>query len=226
VGPALRRAMGAPPGAHEPPRARDSLLMNRTRLRIFQALCNSPCLTVRELSRAVGVRAPAVLWHLRKMTSRGLVARSRIPGRAAYHPAGVLDEEDLRLLSVINSDGRAGVVRAVLERPGMTQRELTAEARCSGHTLRRLVSGGALDAVRDGRQRRYYPSALLKQRREAFERRSRRFRQLLLTRLAEEGLGPELAARESWQLEVRVRVGSRTEVLRFLRSPYYFERRE
>ncbi|MEM2870173.1 MAG: winged helix-turn-helix domain-containing protein [Thermoplasmata archaeon] len=224
VGPALRRALGASPGGVRPPPANDSLLMNPTRLRLFHILCNSPCLTVRDLSRALGMGAPTVLWHLRRMIARGLIARNRLAGRVAYYPAGVLEEEDVRLLAIVNAEGRKRAVRAALERPGMTQEELTAEARCSAYTLRRLVSGGALEVLRDGRYRRYYPSAHLKQRREAFERRARRYRHLLLVRLEEEGLAPELSVREPGEFEFRVRIGSRSEALDILRNPYYFEK--
>ncbi|MGQ9583124.1 MAG: winged helix-turn-helix transcriptional regulator [Thermoplasmatota archaeon] len=226
VGPALRRALGEEPPRRDFSVGRSSVLMSPMRLRIFQELCNHPCARVREVSRAVGVAAPAVLWHLERLVRAGIVRRLRVGGRSAYFPAQALEDEDIGFLAALSDAKSAGAARIILDSPGMTQRELRAAARCSGHTLRALAARGVVECLREGRNRRYYPAAALRQRREAFERRSRRFKQLLISLLSREGLSPEVCGWGPHSIEIRVRTGASVQTLRFLRNPYYLEGRE
>jgi len=226
LGSALRRRIGAPapPAAQDFQARRESVLMNSTRLKIFQALFNSPCSHVRGLSRAVGVAPPSVLWHLGKMEEKGMV-RSREAGRRhVYYPAEMLEEEDVALLSFLGPEKRVAAVRAVTDMPGAPQKELRRLSGANGRTLRALVGRGILDVMKDGRHRRYYPSPLLLRRKEEAERRGRRLRQAMLSRLAQEVLQPEARDTGRGVMEVKVRLGTKTETLRFCRNPYAFSK--
>lgn len=226
LGSALRRRIGVPviPRGGEYPGQRESVLMNPTRLRIFQALYNSPCSHVRGLSRAVGVTPPSVQWHLGKLAEKGMVRSLDMGRRRVFYPADMLDEEDVALLAFLNREKRVAAVRAVSEQPGVPQNQLMRATGCNGHTLRSLVGRGVLEVVKDGRHRRYYPAAILNRRKEEHERRARKVRQLLLSRLAREGLLPEAADTGRGYLEVKVRLGTSTETLRFSRNPYSFSK--
>lgn len=222
LGFALRRRIGAPvlQAAGEHPERMESLLMNATRLRIFIALHNSPCSHVRGLSRAVHVAPPSVQWHLGKLVEKGLVRSLDDGRRRIYYPANMLDDEDVALLSFLNQRKRAVAVRAVSERPGATQNELVRSCGCNSHTLRSLVDRGILDALKDGRHRRYYPADMFFGRKDDYERRARRHRQLLISTLAQEGLSPEVTDAGRGFMEIRVRLGTSMETLRLSRNPY------
>jgi len=200
----------------------ESLLMNPTRLRIFQSLYNSPCMHVRSLSRAVGVAPPSVLWHLDKLEENGMVRSVAAGRRRVFCPAEMLEPEDVALLSFIGPEKRAAVVRAVTELPAIPQKELLRRSGANGRTLQDLVAAGVLDVVKDGRHRRYYASPILIHRREEAERRGRRLRQALLSMLARQGLQPEARDTGRGVLEVKVRLGTTGETLRFCRNPYLF----
>ncbi len=227
LGSALRRMMGGPPvHVRDRPASGESVLMNSTRLRIFQALCNHPCSHVRAISREVGVAPPSVLWHLDKLVERGVAKKARSGNRSIFYPADLLEQDDVGLLSVLDLERPDHALRAVLASPGISQGELARSFGANGHALGALVRSGALETVRDGRHRRYYPAPLLGQRREHYERRARRFKQLVLALLAGEGLSPEADRYDRDILEVRVTVGTRVERLRLLCNPFAFSARK
>jgi predicted transcriptional regulator len=227
LGSALRRMMGAPP-VHERDRiaVADSVLMNSKRLSIFQELCNHPCSHVRALSREIGIAPPSVLWHLDKLLGRGVVKKARSGNRSVFYPAGLLEAEDVELLAVLDRHRRGPVLRAVLDRPGITQGALARAVGANSHTINALVDRGALEMVRDGRNRRYYPGLMLRNRREFYERRARRFKQVVLSLLAGDGLAPETGRYERDILDVRVTVGTQVKNLRLLCNPFAFGARE
>jgi len=227
LGSALRQRIGAPamPAAGGRPARQESVLMNSTRLRIFQAIYNSPCSHVRGLSRTVGVAPPSVLWHLGKLVQKGIVRSSQVGRKRIFYPSEMLDDEDVGLLSFLNREKVSAAVCAVIQNPGVPQHELMRSSGCNGHTLRALAGRRVLDVVKDGRHRRYYPGAVIDRRKDEHERRARRSRHLLLSMLSQEGLVPEMTDAGRGFLEIRVRLGTATETLRFRRNPYDFSQR-
>ena len=221
LGFALRRMLGsAPVAGRKLSPGGETVLMNETRLRIFQSLCNRPGSHVRGLSREVGVAPPSVLWHLGKLVGCGAVRKGVSGNRAVYYPSGMLEPGDLELLAFVGDPARFPAVRLAMERPGIRQFELTNDTGVNSHALTALVARGALVRVRDGRHRRYYPAPVLAQKKELYERRARRFRQLLLAILAREGLSPEEERYDRTFLDVRLTVGTRVEILRLLCNPF------
>jgi len=221
MGPALRRMMGHPP----PPvrgtaPARDTALMNGTRLRLFEAICNLPCSHLRALARALGIAPPSVLWHLDRLILRGVVLKVRSGNRSVYCLPGMLQQDDVGMLAFLGTGARLPAVRSALENPGLRQGELLRLSGANSHTLSALVARGLLEVLRDGRQRRYYPAPSLVQKRELYGRRARRFRQRLLSRLAEEGLEPEPGRYDGTFLEVRVTLGNGVSGLRLRCNPF------
>jgi len=226
LGRALRRMMGVvPPSGDRPRGGGESVLMNATRLRIFQVLCNRPCSHVRAISREVGVAPPSVLWHLEKLLGRGLVRRQSIGNRAVYYPSDMLEAGDVELLAFLESGHRGRAIKTVLDHPGISQGELVRLSGANGHALGALAGKGLMQMVKDGRHRRYYPATLLRQKQDHYEHRARRFRQSLLSRLADEGLAPETGRYDRHHLEVRVTLGTSEENLLLLCNPFSLEAR-
>jgi predicted transcriptional regulator len=222
LGSALRRRLGLPvvPAAGARPARSESLLMNATRLRIFQAVFNMPCSSIRQLSKRVGVAPPSVSWHLGKLSEAGLVGSTGPGRRRRFYIPGSLDEEDVTVLSFLAGEDRRSALRSLCQEPGLTQGQLIRNSGCNGHTLRALVAQGIIDVVRDGRNRRYYPGEVLERRSMVHEERARRSRQHLLSTLSREGLQPESADPGGGFLEIRLRPGGTAETFRFRRNPY------
>jgi len=227
LGSALRRMMGEPAPAIEERtgrKAEESVLMNHTRLRVFQTLCNRPCSHLRSLSRVMHVSAPSVLWHLRKLSEKGLIRSGRAGNRTIYYPAEMLEEQDIPLLGMLSDERCSGAVRCASERPGISQSELSAASRCDGRMLARLARAGLLEVLRDGRHRRYYPGGTLQRRRDVLDKRTKRFRSHVLDLMSRDGLKPETVGPGREHLDVRVRLGTGSETLRFLKNPYMLAR--
>jgi DNA-binding transcriptional ArsR family regulator len=161
-----------------------------------------------------------VLWHLRKLTEAGLVRSSRICNRTVYYPTEMLEEPDVQLLGLLSEEKNAAAVRLVQERPGISQAEAISLSGCPGRSLNVLAEAGILGIVRDGRHRRYYPGEALRRRKEALEKKGRRFRQHLLSRLEQDGLAPEAVGPGREHLEIRVKLGTESATLKFCRNPY------
>jgi len=226
LGPALRRRLGilVVPAAGARPARTESLLMNPTRLKVFQAVYNLPCSNMRGLSRKVGVAPPSMRWHLGKLAEGGLVRTTDQDGRRLFYASGAIEDEDVGILTFLAPKNRREAVRAVCQDPGVTQSRLLRASGCNGHTVRALAARGILQVVRDGRHKRYYPGEELARRMREYEGRAPRSRQLLLSALAREGIQPESSdpGRGFW--EIRVRAGDSAETLRFRRNPFDLSR--
>jgi len=221
LGFALRRMLGeAPVSGRSPGRGGETVLTNETRLRIFQSLCNRPCSHLRAISREVGVAPPSVLWHLDRLVERGAVRKGRLGNRNVYFPSGMLEPEDPEFLAFVRDGARLPAVLLVMERPGIPQAELVRDCGANSHTLAGLVARGVLEMIKDGRHRRYYPAPVLKQKKESYDKRARRFRQVLLSLFAQDGLSPEAERYDRTFLNVRVTLGTRAESLRLLCNPF------
>jgi DNA-binding transcriptional ArsR family regulator len=116
--------------------------------------------------------------------------------------------EDAPLFAALAVPPRARLLAAAFEDPGASQTELCAALDLPRQSIAKAAAAlddlGLLRIVRDGRRRRYYPTNLLAQRREANRPRARTFAEHLVRRLAEEGLAPRVLRRTPSRLLLRL----------------------
>ena len=89
IGDALKRAITQERAVGEVERSRkgeESLLMNPTRLEIFQFLCKNPCSKLTFLAKSLELAVPTADWHLKKMTNAGLVTMKKVGKNKIYYP--------------------------------------------------------------------------------------------------------------------------------------------
>lgn len=221
IGRALVKAL-----AHEegkvPPEARESLLMHPQRRELFRLLCLRPCATAGALARQAGLSANAVRWHLERMAGANLVVRDAEARH--YYPRGFIDPTDGTLFRVLAEGGTRDVFRATLEAPGSTQREIAEALGVSRQAVFKsasiLETHKLLTSIEDGRFRRYYPTGLLFQRREAHRPRAKAFAEGLLKQLQAGGLTPHVLRRTDRQLLVRIARGKAAETIELTLDPY------
>ena len=220
IGRAMEKALAREEG-EAPPEARESLLMHPQRRELFRLLCQRPCSTVGELSRAAKLSANAVRWHLERMAQADLVARD--PTRT-FHPKGFIDPADAAVFRALSAPGARDVFRAVLEAPGSTQKELCGTLGVSRQSVFKnavtLVGHKLLTSIEDGKFRRYYPTGLLFNRREENRARARTFAEGLVKRLQAGGLTPHVLRHTENQLLVRIARGKSAEVLDLPLDPF------
>jgi DNA-binding transcriptional ArsR family regulator len=139
-------------------------------------------------------------------------------------PSGLIDPDDAALFAMLASAGRATILAATFESPGISFQELSGRARLTRQSASKIVSEllqfGLVTVAEDGRHRRAYPTNLLARKREANQGRTDAFAEGLVRRLAEEGLSPELLRRGERTLLVRFGGGSRRVLLEVPLDPY------
>lgn len=207
--------------AETPPEARESLLMHPQRRELFRLMCQRPCATVGELSRAAKLSANAVRWHLQRMVQADLIVRD-VPG--TFHPKGFVGPADVPIFRALSEPAARGVFRSLLEAPGSTQKELCAALGVSRQSVFKrtaaLLGHKLLTSIEDGKFRRYYPTGLLFTRREDNRARARAFADALVKRLQAGGLSPHVLRRTDNQLLVRIAHGRSAEVLDLPLDPF------
>ncbi len=221
IGRAFEKAIASEEG-EAPPEARESLLMHPQRREMFRLLCLRPCATVGELARHAGLSPNAARWHLDRMSAIGLVARDSKAG--FYYPRNFIDPEDGGLFRALAEGGTRDVFRTVLEMQGSTQSEIAGALGVSRQSVFKaaaeLEAQRLLTHIADGRFRRYYPTGLLFERREANRTRARGFADALVKHLRAEALAPQVLRRTERQLLVRITRGKASETIDLTLDPY------
>ncbi|MCK5547956.1 MAG: hypothetical protein KAI64_03010 [Thermoplasmata archaeon] len=223
VGKALEKAMTAPPpepGTLKP----TAQLMNPIRRDIFQHLCLYPCDNVSGISKAVGRSIHAVEWHLKKLIDEKYISVKRESNRTVYYPVGFLETRDIVMMENLNNRRIKELFLCIMRKPGGTQSEIGAELKTShqsvGRTSEKLKALKLINTVDDGRFRRYYPSKLLKSRREGSRNMVKKFKKHILAKLESEGLNPAVMRSTDIEIIIRLVHGRGKAVLRLSCDPF------
>lgn len=197
LGEALKAIVGGGEEAIEVKGRPESILMNPTRQRIFEHLCNHPASRLRPMARKLGMSATVVQFHIRKMLQHQYVAARDVAGTAAYLPSDLRpSDDDIVPMAFLADDTGRSLLKLTVEKPGMTPAELAPETGRSEAATRgmldRMEKHGLIAIVVDGRHKRVFPGeGLLK-----LDRRTRillrGMKGRLMKRLARDHLSPEI----------------------------------
>src|SRR5207247_8530544 len=109
-------------------------------------------------------------------------------------PAGLIDPADVSMFAALASAGRAAVLAAVFDVPGISFQEIAARVGLTRQSVSKVASElaefGLVRVVDDGRFRRMYSTDLLSRKREANRGRTHVFEEAVFRRLMEAGLAP------------------------------------
>lgn len=195
----------------EEPEERGKPAMASSRRRdIFRHLCLRPCASLAELSETSGLAPATLQWHLARLLQAGYVSHTV---RDAFYPRDLVASDDVPFFEELSKRSSRKLFVAILERAGHPVADLARSANVSRQlasiaivSLERL---GMVAIVRDGRYRRAYPTTRLAARQEAQRARSRRYADILVSRLKAEGLAPEVARGTDSEIILRVGPGAR-----------------
>jgi DNA-binding transcriptional ArsR family regulator len=226
-GRALKRDMGREVDiARETPRVAggNALFMNPTRRDIFSLLCARPCLHLSGIAREMGLSVPTVRWHLGKLAADNFVSVRTLSRKKIYFPAGLLEDEDIGMLALLNDAGSRDIYFHILDEPGLSQKDLTSKLGVRHQVVMwhagRLEKGGLIEMVADGRYRRYYPTDRLNIREDAGRKRLKHFREELIRRLKRDGVDPEVVRTTAGGIHFRVTSGTKRRSFRVPTQPY------
>jgi len=161
-----------------------------------------------------------VRWHTWDLTENRYLQSEGM----SLFPAGLIDLADVSMFAALAPAGRAAVLAAVFDVPGISFQEIASRVGLTRQSVSKVASEfaefGLVRLVDDGRFRRMYPTDLLARKRDANRGRADAFEEAILRRLMDEGLAPELVRREETRLLVRFGTGAKRVLLEVPVDPY------
>ena len=219
IGRALAQAV-AQEGPGEDLEVEGRSLANARRRQLFRYLCLRPCARIGDIGRVLSMSQATARWHAWDLLESGYV---QLEGSRAF-PKGLINPGDAGMFAVLASTGRAAVLAAAFESPGVSFLELTERIDLTRQSVSKIATElsefGLVTLVEDGRYRRLYPTDLVGRKREANRARADAFAEALVRRLADEGLSPELLRRGEAALLVRFGTGQQKVLLDLSLDPY------
>src|SRR2546428_6423972 len=137
---------------------------------------------------------------------------------------GLINQEDAALFPNLAARGRAAVLAATFEAPGISFQDLAARVGLTRQSISKIASEltefGLVKLLEDGRHRRVRPTEVLARKREANRVRADAFGEALGRRLAAGGLSPGPLRRGETTLLVRFGMGTQRVLLDLSLDPY------
>jgi DNA-binding transcriptional ArsR family regulator len=221
IGDALKRAIAQERAVGDVEKSRkgeESLLLNPTRIEIFQYLCKNPCSKLRAIAKALELAVPTAEWHLRKLTEKGLITAKNVGKYKIYYPAEMIDRKDVELLSLLSGDKAKLICGAVASDPGITQGKLGKKVGMYqqevGWYTSQLTEKGVLSCVRDGRFKRYYISEDMGKVLRSDRKRRNLFKKTLIKALKVDGANPEIMRSRGDTLVIQIGGGKEKTILK------------
>lgn len=195
-------------------------LANARRRQLFRYLCLRPCARVGDIARSLSISHATVRWHERDLVENNYLD---LDGLWIY-PRGLIDPEDAGMFHLLAAPGRGELLGVCVAHPGVTLIELADRVHRTRQSASKiaaeLTDTGLVTLVEDGRFRRHYATDLLARKREANRTRAKAFGDLLVRRLGEDGLGPQLLRTDPDTVVLRFGTASRHVVLDIPLDPY------
>jgi DNA-binding transcriptional ArsR family regulator len=186
----------------------ESVLLNPTRLEMFQYLCQNPCSRIRIVARDLELAVTTVDWHLKKLSERGFITAKQVGKNRIYYPTEMVDSRDIEVLSLLRQDKAKLICSAVANNQGITQGELGKKVGMYqqevGWYTSKLTEKSVLSRVKDGKYKRYYISIDLKNALSSNRDRRNLFKRALLRALKNDGANPEILRSRTDNLVIKI----------------------
>ena len=206
--------------AEAAPGARESVLGNPQRRRVFQSLCLHPAGSIAEVARALGVSPATVRFHALRLAAAAYLAATD----ESFVPAGLVPPDDLPLFRALATAPARRALAAAYGTAGLSVGELADAVGMSRQALASLLDSlvalGLISRVADGRFTRVYATRALEERRERHTPRARQFCESVLRRLAAEGEAPAVLRQTPAEFQCRFGRGSLRALLELRVEPY------
>lgn len=199
IGHALKRAITQERAVDDVEKSKKdekSLLLNPTRLEIFQYLCKNPCSKLKSIASSLDAADATVDYHLRKLSKCGLVTVKKVSKNKVYYPTDMIDSEDIEVLALLSQDKVRLICSVISQNSGITQSELGKKLGMYqqeiGWYTTKLTEKGVLKRVIDGKFRRYYLSQELGKVLRSNRKRINLFKKNLIKALKRDEMNPEI----------------------------------
>lgn len=225
---ALKRKIGLDEGILtkiEGRRGESSLLMNSSRRRIFEYICNFPCSHLRAISRATGFSAQSVRWHLRKLVEGGLISEASEGKKKIYSPLkNIIEAEECKVLTLLHKEDIRSVYLFIEKMPNKTQRELCKALGMYQQRLSRILlileNSGLITEKKIGREKAYFVTGKVGELEEVFDLKITTFEKALMEALQADSLNPSIESSNDNTLQIKLDIGGgEGPILKISRNP-------
>ena len=191
--------------------------LNKNRQEIFQYLCFHPCAHISMISKATGLSLHATSWHLRRLVEGNYVSKRTFGKKTVFYPLDMIASKDTPILELLNTEKARSIYLLIIERNGLSQGEICEMLGIKHQAViwytRKLETLGLLTILEDGKYRRYYPTDLLRRKRNDNAMRLKAFKEKIVKRFQSEMLSPTVLRSTDEKVVVRISRGkSRAEV--------------
>lgn len=189
-----------------------SLLMNSSRRKIFQYICNHPCSHLREISRATHYSPQTVRWHMRKLCEANLITETAYGKKKIFTPMkNYITVEECKVLIHLKTDDAKRVYLAIEHNPKITQKKLCEtldiyQQRLS-LVLHKLIISDLIYEDKIGRVKTYSVTDKIKELKEEYTQKSEDFIIALMDALSADSLNPKIEISSDDSITIRVTIG-------------------
>src|SRR5437879_7247773 len=134
LGRALQKAV-AREGLDEDLEGQGSSLSNARRRQVFRYLCLRPCARISDVGRDLSMSQATARWHTWDLLEHGFL---QADGPRMF-PSGLIDPDDAGLFAMLASAGRATLLAATSESPGISFQELSDQAHFTRQSERKFI---------------------------------------------------------------------------------------
>jgi DNA-binding MarR family transcriptional regulator len=213
----------------EPPKGpvegvKETLTMNPRRQEIFQYLCTYPCTRLARIGKDLDLSMAAAKWHLEKLAEKEFITKHDVAGETVYCPVDMIDKSDIRVLAAVNHERGTPVLRAIVQNPGITLKELCEVVQLNPRTVLRHASAmerlGLIETIKDGKFKRFYKTERIEKINDGYRKRAGKFRKGILKMLKGDGVSPKVVRATDRALHVKITAGTKKSVLELNCQPF------
>ncbi len=201
----------------------ETLLLNPQRQQILQYLSKYPCNHINGIVRDLNLSYPTVKWHIDLLIKQEFVSSKTVGNKTVFYPYNMISEKDVDLFSFLNKNKARELYLLLIEKPGLTQKEICNFSKMSNRTvisyLYDLTNFGFIVVRKDGIYRRYYPSKLINELIESYRDRMNNFRKDIKRKLIKDGLNPVVVRAQDNLLQIQIGDQKKYSILKIFANP-------
>ncbi len=207
-------------------RGESSLLMNPSRRKIFEYICNYPCSHLRAIARTTGYSPQTVRWHLGKLMQGDLISENAHRGKKLYSPfKKIIEPEECNVLAMLNREDIRDTYLFIEKKPKKTQKELCKALDSYQQILSRILlsleNSDLITHEKVGREKAYIVTPKVREIEKDFTSKIKKFEIALMEALEADSLNPSIEDSDKNHLSIKLDIGGGKEpILKINKNPF------
>ncbi len=179
------------------------LFSSRSRREIFREITRRPCINAPQISKATGMNASNVIWHIRKLMKEDYVGSYEYRS-IVFYPRGLVKEEDLPLFSFLNTRSGNVIVRALFFDCKGTDELLQKFSRATLYRNLKVMQELRILEQEKGKKRLLCLTESFYKKLEEYDKIGIEFKRQFLEKLAIRGYDVDVIGIQDYEMKVRV----------------------